>query len=184
MLKTGLTALPDAWDLLVRDGCFSLKLERKLFLALAGMVVLFVLTPFALVPAGHRGVLTTFGKPSNEVFGEGIHFRWPLAQKMHLVGVAIEKGEGEGDAASKDLQTVRTKVVINYHVRPDAAVTVYRDLGNEPGETDYRAGGARGGKGRCCALYGRGIDFQARHCPHRYCRRIAGADGPARAGDR
>ncbi|KQV80153.1 HflC protein [Massilia sp. Root351] len=110
------------------------KILGKLFLILAGIVVLFVLTPFAIVPAGHRGVLTTFGKPSSEVFGEGIHFRWPLAQKMHLVGVAIEKGEGEGDAASKDLQTVRTKVVINYHVRPDAAVTVYRDLGNQPGE--------------------------------------------------
>jgi regulator of protease activity HflC (stomatin/prohibitin superfamily) len=106
----------------------------KLGLALAGIVVLFVLTPFAIVPAGHRGVLTTFGKPSNEVFDEGIHFRWPLAQTMHLVGVAIEKGEGEGDAASKDLQTVKTQVVINYHVRPDAAVTVYRDLGNQPGE--------------------------------------------------
>ena len=25
-------------------------------------------------------------------------------------------------------------MVINYHVRPDAAVTVYRDLGNQPGE--------------------------------------------------
>ncbi len=106
----------------------------KLVLVAAGIAVLLVLTPFAIVPAGHRGVLTTFGKPSPEVFDEGLHFRWPIAQSMHLVGVAIEKGEGEGDAASKDLQTVKTKVVINYHVRPDAVVAVYRDLGNQPGE--------------------------------------------------
>lgn len=106
----------------------------KLILVAVGIAVLFLLTPFAIVPAGHRGVLTTFGKPSAEVFDEGLHFRWPLAQTMHLVGVAIEKGEGEGDAASKDLQTVKTKVVINYHVRPDAVVAVYRDLGNQPGE--------------------------------------------------
>lgn len=110
------------------------NLVVKLVLAIVGIAVLLMLSPFAIVPAGNRGVLTTFGKPSNEVFGEGLHFRWPLAQKMHLVGVAIEKGEGQGDAASKDLQTVRTKIVINYHVRPDAVVSVYRDLGNQPGE--------------------------------------------------
>ena len=32
------------------------------------------------------------------------------------------------------MQTVKLKLVINYHVRPDAAVTVYHDLGNQPGE--------------------------------------------------
>ncbi|WP_211923334.1 prohibitin family protein [Pseudoduganella ginsengisoli] len=107
---------------------------KKLGLAIAAIIVLFMLTPFAIVPAGHRGVLTTFGKPSEQVYDEGLHFRWPLAQAMHLVGVAIEKGEGEGDAASKDLQRVQTRVAINYHVKPEAAVAVYRDLGNQPGE--------------------------------------------------
>ncbi|MES2261968.1 MAG: prohibitin family protein [Pseudomonadota bacterium] len=107
---------------------------KKIIAVAIGIFILMLLTPFSIVPAGNRGVLTTFGKPSEEVYGEGIHFRWPMAQVMHLVGVAIEKGEGEGDAASRDLQTVKTKIVINYHVRPDAVVSVYRDLGNEPGQ--------------------------------------------------
>jgi regulator of protease activity HflC (stomatin/prohibitin superfamily) len=108
----------------------ALKLGSMLLL----LLVLYLLAPFATVPAGYRGVLTTYGHPSEEVFSEGIHFRWPLAQTMHLVQVSIQKGEGEGEAASRDLQTVHTKIAINYHVRPDAAVSVYRDLGNEPGE--------------------------------------------------
>ncbi|MFT5590573.1 MAG: prohibitin 2 [Bradyrhizobium sp.] len=99
-----------------------------------GLVGLSAIAPFATVPAGNRGVMTTFGRPSEEVFSEGIHWRWPIAQTMHLVSVAIKKGEGDGDAASRDLQTVHTKVAINYHVRPDAVVSVFRDLGNEPGE--------------------------------------------------
>lgn len=107
---------------------------KKLVVAVVAITVLFMLTPFAIVPAGHRGVLTTFGKPSEHVYSEGIHFRWPLAQTMHLVGVAIEKGEGEGDAASRDLQRVTTRVAINYHVKPESVVYVYRDLGNRPGE--------------------------------------------------
>jgi prohibitin 2 len=98
------------------------------------LILLYLLAPFASVPAGHRGVVTTFGNPSLQIYSEGLHFRWPLAQKMNLVSVAIQKDEGDGDAASKDLQTVHTKIAINYHVRPDAVVSVFRDLGNEPSE--------------------------------------------------
>jgi len=95
--------------------------------------LLVALAPFGTVPAGYRGVMTTFGNPSSEVLSEGIHFRVPLAQKLNLVNVSIQKGEGDGDAASRDLQTVHTRIALNYHVRPDAAVSVFRDLGNEPG---------------------------------------------------
>jgi len=95
--------------------------------------LLMALAPFGTVPAGYRGVLTTFGNPSDGVLGEGIHFRVPLAQKINLVNVSIQKGEGDGDAASRDLQTVHTRIALNYHVKPDAAVSVFRDLGNEPG---------------------------------------------------
>lgn len=107
---------------------------RKVIIAAVAILLLIALAPFATVPAGNRGVMTTFGKPSEEVYTEGIHFRWPLAQSLHLVPVSIQKGEGDGEAASKDLQTVHTKIAINYHVRPEAVVSVYRDLGNEPGE--------------------------------------------------
>lgn len=106
----------------------------KIAAVIVALFLLFVLSPFATIPAGHRGVLTTFGKPSEEVYSEGIHLIWPIGQKLHAVTVAIQKGEGDGEAASKDLQIVHTKIAINYHVRPDAVVSVYRDLGNEPGE--------------------------------------------------
>lgn len=102
--------------------------------AIAVVVLLMVtLAPFGTVPAGYRGVMTTFGSPSSEVLSEGIHFRVPLAQKLNLVNVSIQKGEGDGDAASRDLQTVHTRIALNYHVKPEAAVSVFRDLGNEPG---------------------------------------------------
>lgn len=108
-------------------------LPLKVVGIVAGAVVLVALAPFGTVPAGHRGVMTTFGSPGDQVLSEGIHFRIPLAQRLNLVNVSIQKGEGDGDAASRDLQTVHTRVALNYHVRPDAAVSVFRDLGNEPG---------------------------------------------------
>ena len=69
----------------------------KIFIGVIGIAVVFLLNPFATIPAGYRGVLTTFGKPSDEVYSEGIHFVWPIAQSMHRVAVAIQKGEGDGD---------------------------------------------------------------------------------------
>jgi regulator of protease activity HflC (stomatin/prohibitin superfamily) len=66
-------------------------LASKLVVAVIVLAVLFALAPFGTVPAGHRGVKTTFGNPSNEVLSEGIHFRWPLAQKINLVNVSIQR---------------------------------------------------------------------------------------------
>jgi prohibitin 2 len=110
------------------------RLPLKALGIIVALVLVVALAPFGTVPAGHRGVMTTFGSPSSEVLSEGIHFRVPLAQKLNLVNVSIQKGEGDGDAASRDLQTVHTRIALNYHVRPDAAVSVFRDLGNEPGQ--------------------------------------------------
>jgi regulator of protease activity HflC (stomatin/prohibitin superfamily) len=82
----------------------------------------------AIVPAGYRGVLTTLGKPSMQVYGEGAHLRVPLLQQMNLMDVRVARREGEGDAASRDLQSVRVKVILNYHLDPAAAVQAFRDI--------------------------------------------------------
>jgi len=110
------------------------KFPTKAVSIVVVLLLMVMLAPFGTVPAGHRGVITTFGSPSADVLSEGIHFRIPLAQTISLVNVSIQKGEGEGDAASRDLQTVHTRVALNYHVQPAAAVSVFRDLGNEPGQ--------------------------------------------------
>ena len=104
-------------------------LPTQLIVAVAVVVLLFALAPFASVPADYRGVMTTFGNPSSEVLSEGIHFRVPLAQHLNLVNVSIQKcegeGEGEGDTASRDLQTVHTRIALNYHVRPEGAKAAF-----------------------------------------------------------
>ena len=62
--------------------------------------------------------------------GWRIHWRWPIAQKMHLVDVRIQKSEGEGEAASKDLQVVHTKVAVNFHLKPERCADIFRNVGN------------------------------------------------------
>lgn len=99
-----------------------------LFLAIAIALVLF--RPFVIIDAGHRGVVTNFGKVEKEVLGEGIHFRIPIVQSVHEVNVQIQKGEGNGDAASKDMQQVHTAIAINYHLIPEMVADTYQSVGN------------------------------------------------------
>lgn len=106
----------------------------KIGIGLVALVLLWLLSPFAIVPAGSRGVITTFGKVSPEVLDEGLHFRIPIAQTVHLMDVRIQKGEGAGDAASRDMQQVHTTVALNYHVDPNEAANVFRDLGQNIGD--------------------------------------------------
>jgi regulator of protease activity HflC (stomatin/prohibitin superfamily) len=102
---------------------------KKAFLLAAAVAVISVLAPVAVVPAGNRGVMTTFGDARDALYEPGLHFRWPIAQTMHLMNVQIQNGEGEGDAASKDLQSVHTKVAINYHLQPEFAVDAFKNVG-------------------------------------------------------
>lgn len=108
------------------------KLIIKITAGFFALVLAWIYWPFAQVPAGSRGVVTTFGSPAKEESSEGIHFVVPVMQRMNIVRVAIVKAELEADAASKDLQSVTTKVAVNYHIDPSKAVYVYTDLSNEP----------------------------------------------------
>jgi regulator of protease activity HflC (stomatin/prohibitin superfamily) len=111
---------------------------RRTVLGLALLATAWLLWPFAIVPAGHRGVMTTLGKPSEEVYGEGIHLRLPLIQTLHTMDVRVARSEGEGDAASKDLQAVRVKVILNYHLDPASAVWAFRDIAPSTPEVAQR----------------------------------------------
>lgn len=102
---------------------------RNIVWLIVAVFLLTVMAPVAIVPAGTRGVMTTFGSPADTLYEPGLHFRWPVAQKMHTMNVQIQKGEGEGDAASKDLQSVHTKVAINYHLEPKYAVEAFKSIG-------------------------------------------------------
>src|SRR4051812_10520998 len=102
---------------------------RRALYAIAVLGLLWVLAPIAIVPAGYRGVITTFGKAAEDSFDPGLHFMLPAISRLHLMDVRIQKGEADGDAASRDLQQVHTHIAINYHLDPMHVVSAFRDIG-------------------------------------------------------
>lgn len=98
-----------------------------------GLIVLVLLSwlnPFVVINAGHRGVITTFGKVNQQVLEEGLHFRVPIVQQVREINVQIQKAEGDGDAASRDLQQVHTKIALNYHLIPSRVAETYQLVGD------------------------------------------------------
>ena len=111
--------------------------ERILFLikwfAMIGIpiVILLILLfgGFYTVSAGERAILTTFGKPSMEVRGEGLHFKIPIVQRAKIMEVRIQKIEANADSVSKDLQNLQTTIALNYHLSPEEVPKLYQEIG-------------------------------------------------------
>lgn len=96
-----------------------------------GLFVLLTLSPFGIVNAGERGILLRFGAVTGKVFNEGLYFRVPLIESVRTMDVKIQKEEADVSAASKDLQTVTSKVALNYHIDPDRVANVFQNIGLE-----------------------------------------------------
>lgn len=103
------------------------RLVLALFVALA---VLWILNPFVVIGPGERGVVLNFGAVQKDIMGEGLHLRVPLMQRVVVMDVKVQKGEGTGDAASKDLQQVTTNVALNYHLDPARVGETFQTVGN------------------------------------------------------
>lgn len=93
------------------------------------IIILLLLGCFYIISAGERGVLLTFGKVDLVAKGEGLHFKYPLIQKIIKMDVKTLKYEADLTAASKDLQDVNTKIAINYHIIPESVPEIYRSIG-------------------------------------------------------
>ena len=98
-------------------------------IAVAVLLLLLILNPFVKIDAGERGVVLNFGAVQNEVLGEGLHLRIPIMQKIVKLDVKIQKSETRSEAASKDLQDIKSLIALNYHIIPDKANWVYQNIG-------------------------------------------------------
>jgi regulator of protease activity HflC (stomatin/prohibitin superfamily) len=83
---------------------------------------------FARVPAGYRGVLLTWGKPSDKILGVGLNFIIPFVQNIELMNVQLQKAESSEDTATRDLQQVTTTVAVNFRLNPNMVNQIYSDL--------------------------------------------------------
>lgn len=104
------------------------------------IIVIFLLLaafPFAFVGAGERGVVfNTMGGVENRILGEGIHFRIPFVESVTKISVKVQKNDIKAEAASKDLQTVNTDIVVNWHMDAGKVNKIYQNIGDQQAVVD------------------------------------------------
>ena len=105
-----------------------------LFIAL---IIILLINPIVIIGAGQRGVV--FNNTSGiqeKVLGEGLHFRTPFIESVKTLSVQVQKDEIQAQAASKDLQTVTTKIVVNWHLDSSRVNKIYQEVGDEKAVVD------------------------------------------------
>ncbi|MBP1576570.1 MAG: prohibitin family protein [Oscillospiraceae bacterium] len=107
------------------------KKMKKIVIAVILVLVVLVLAAnsFVIVRPGHTGVVVTLGKVDEGVLQEGLHFKIPFAQQVVMIDNRIVKLEVDTEAFSKDLQTVNTKLAINYRVDTSKSYSIYKNIG-------------------------------------------------------
>mgnify|MGYP003295619828 CR=1 FL=1 len=109
----------------------GVKVKKRAVMVIALVLVLFLIySCFAVIPAGHTGVVSIFGQVSNSVLQEGLHFKLPW-QHVTKMDNRIVKLEVTTEAFSSDLQTVNTRLAVNYRLDTSMSFHVYKNIGTK-----------------------------------------------------
>ena len=109
------------------SGVRSWRMRRRQWLAALGALWL-LLGAFAVVPTGHTGILTTFGKVEDTTLEAGLHFKLPI-QEVVVMDNRTQKSVVELSCFSSDIQEVSVKYSINYQIQKSDAQNIYKTIG-------------------------------------------------------
>lgn len=111
------------------------KIRRRLWMWIPiGVILLigiiFLANSCSSVPAGHTGILTTFGKVEDRILTEGLNWKSPF-QKVIKMDNRTQKKVEEFQAFSSDIQEVNIMLAVNYSINQETAQNLYRTVGVE-----------------------------------------------------
>ena len=94
--------------------------------AASALAIIFMsIASFTQVSPSHIGIVTTFGNISGETLTEGPHFILPVS-KVHQVFTGVDVAEAKNaEAGSRDLQSVHSKLTVNYRTNPGKARDIF-----------------------------------------------------------
>ncbi len=95
---------------------------------LAFVIVILLLSSVTRVGTGHVGVLTLFGKVTNETLGEGIHVINPLKTNNEL-SIQTQTLKESASVPSSEGLMMSLDTSLIYHLTPDRAAEVFQKIG-------------------------------------------------------
>ncbi|NIP30834.1 MAG: hypothetical protein GTO02_13280 [Candidatus Dadabacteria bacterium] len=92
-------------------------------------IIFFVTSGFVIVDSGHVGVVRTLGAVQPKALSEGFHLKKPILDKVEQIDIRLTKANAKAASASKDLQTVKTQVTLQYSITGPIAPETYQKIG-------------------------------------------------------
>lgn len=111
-------------------GILSPSKHKKFIMGGVAFIILvwLLLASTVAIGTGKIAVMTRFGKVTGQELSEGFHFKSPL-DKANGYDVKVLKEETQAAAASKDLQDVKSTLVINYRIEAGKISEIHRTIG-------------------------------------------------------
>ncbi len=124
------------------------KLPTGVIVAIVSVIAVLVVAPIFLViiGTGKVGVISTFGKVSDRTLSSGLNLKNPFSNvtqmSIRTEEYTMSSSENEGkvkgddsvDARASDGAQIKIDITVLFHVKPESAVTIFKELG-----TDYES---------------------------------------------
>lgn len=114
------------------------RFPREFSVRVIGIIVALIISvaiasnAVAIVPAGYRGVLISWGgRVEPKILEEGLSFKTPFVQSVVKMNVQIQKAESTESTATNDLQEVSTTVAVNFRLDPSQVNVIYQTLAHD-----------------------------------------------------
>ncbi len=99
---------------------------------ISAVIVLFLIilgvTSTSTVPAGHTGIVVTFGRVEDFVLNEGLHIKLPW-QQVIIMDNRNQKAQLNFQAFSSDIQQVDVVCSVNYSINKETSQNLYKNIG-------------------------------------------------------
>jgi prohibitin 2 len=119
-------------DTFLSDGRDSPKVAPIVVGIVIGILGLFVTMGIRTIEPGHVGVVREWGAITGRTIGQGVTWLMPLQNSVDDVNIQVRAVSIEGyTAATIEQQDLFLNLTLNYHVSPDKAYILLRDIGSD-----------------------------------------------------
>jgi prohibitin 2 len=114
---------------LTTETILNKNVKKYVLIGVGALIVIYLaLASMVSIGTGKIAVMTRFGKVTGQELGEGFHFKSPF-DRVNTYDIKVLKEETDAAAASKDLQDVRSTIVINYRLEAGKISEIHKTIG-------------------------------------------------------
>jgi len=109
----------------------KLWIKRISYSIVGFLALIIILSSFTIIRQGEVGVVTRFGRATGREMNPGLNFKAPIIEGVTRFDTKIKRADANAGAGTKDLQTVNTSIVLNYHIQGADTSDIFSNLGDD-----------------------------------------------------